>query len=278
MGLLEPDTLDVMAEWDHDDDTDRQRVNPDWPQRTRVFHPSELTPAGLEHRWMVPERLALGPDPDEPRTLAWIDLRGTALGVSAWERSEEDGDQEVLWSWYERGPLTVLVAGVSTNLATGRPQPELLVSGQSLELVDRPWATDDGYETFMQARVWPARAARWPQDFDRACAMLPRATWWRWVRLTELREQAFRLRELHPQALQNCVELCEQQVELARESGDRRIAGQGSAAVYKRWYRALELQGRFTEALNVRDEGMQQAGMRTTDRIRHRIVAKAEGR
>jgi hypothetical protein len=184
------------------------------------------------------QRVALVPDPRNAYDPQAIEVRDAAgqrtVGFVPQDRSEESFDlhgeiiaehdatfaQRLLHGWLARGPVAALIISERSWFEDGEPTSRrggiTVLAGPHLECVEVPARGDDDYAEFTAARLkvkaeaWPRRRTELRREIDAASDAEDRH-----FLIDVLVREAYRLRDAHPEALDDATAACREQIELA---------------------------------------------------------------
>ena len=289
-GVLDPETLDVIGPY-LDLGIDAEVPNPYWPKEFYSFSfvvgPSEsdfIPPVGEQLRLLVDSCHLHSDD------VCLHTLEGRCLAVATVSSSTGHSADEI--RQVREAESLVVLNMRSPEVHYRRPQsgkgpsePWTHISvgaAPRVEIVDRPWPGDPDYDEFLESHVWPARAKRWPAERDLLRNLVTGTPMQQHDAYYVLIARAHRFRELHPAASSDLIDLCREQIELARRLTPkltarlRRQGRSGDKMRHQGFWRlvlALESEGRYEEALRVFDEATG-LGFRDLESIRTRLSRK----
>jgi hypothetical protein len=226
----------------------------------------------------------LVPDPGNKYDRNAIQVRSaTSRKVAGYVPAPKPGNRDVqgrMHRMLDRGPVQALVLESDVEQEpTGRwVSIRVVATNRRLVFVDRPW---DGPELKeFKAAALEAEGTRWPEvrrklrrDVTSAATPVDRH-----FALQVLAQAAYRLRDVHPDALEDAEAACREQIMLADVVGPalrQEFGSKPSHHGYKQLSIILEKQKRFAEALEIaeraRGEGWDGDWDKRVDRLAKKV-------
>lgn len=283
--LLEPDTLEPLRMPSTEDEARLGMVR--FPVAGTGFRLKDATSPGFAPGSAV----RLVPEPKnrhDRRAIAVGSLDGKQLAGYVPRPSGEGRDaQDVLHQMLAAGSVqaAVLEATVEQG-ARGKYVSMWIIAARRLVLVDRPWSGESDYTAFKlqaqqaAARRWPADRAELRREVERHDSSIDRH-----FALQQLASEAYKLRDHHPEALEDAAAACREQIMIAEVVGPalRQEFGEKPGHYgFKQLAIILEKQQRLEEALQIvsqaKEQGWSGDWEKRIDRLSRKIKKRGSTR
>lgn len=279
--VLEPDTLEPLRTPTDEDEARLGMVR--FPVAGTGYRLKDATSPAFAPASAV----RLVPEPKnrhDRRAIAVRSVDGKRLAGYVPRPSGDGRDvQGVLHQVLATGPVqaAVLEATVEQG-ARGQYVSMWVVAARRLVLVDRPWSGNPDYKAF-RLQAQRAAAARWPTDRAQLRREVERhsSPIDRHFALQQLASEAYKLRDHHPEALEDAAAACREQIMLAEVAGPalrQEFGDKPGHYGYKQLAIILEKQQRFEEALEVVSQAEQQGWSGDWDKRIKRLSSKLDKR